>query len=407
LPLDVRLIAVAPRIERGEFQIDMIVNAKRPEHLSVFLEALQNTGSFYDMLASEQQRNEDGRTTPPCPVHRSSAPGVALAQRQTHEPARRASGAVRSCPVFWWRTSAAGVVWPLQQSGRIGTAHDRAELNLLSARKAEKDTINQRVSKTRADQELRKFYSEVLPKDFAAARNLTNFWLGRIAEQSRLTYRAGQYESEAVRGSQLMRLKGEITLVGDYADIRRFLYEVETAQEFVIIEKVALSQPTATQGGTLVELAVSVPTYFVPAGQTGAVSRGGCSRRSDPNAAACADDRGPGRAGAAYLAMDRAPALVIPTSTGPQATPTPVKPRPRPAGASSRQGSSAASSVPSMPQPLKLTEMEEQLPEEPKAERNLFRYGVPPPPPQPKYVPPPPRRPRRDHRRGRRQFRSS
>lgn len=60
LPLDARLVAVAPTTERGEFHIAMTVNAKRPEDLSAFLDALQATGAFYDMLAAEQQRNEDG-----------------------------------------------------------------------------------------------------------------------------------------------------------------------------------------------------------------------------------------------------------------------------------------------------------------------------------------------------------
>lgn len=166
------------------------------------------------------------------------------------------------------------VVFPLEQSvAGAGEARAQAILSLAGARKLEKDANDQRTGKARADVELRKFYTEILPKDFAGARNLTNFWLGHIAEQSRLTYRAGQYEPEQVRGSNLVRFKGEVTLVGEYSDIRKFLYEVETAQEFVIIEKVALSQPNATQGGAQLELALSVVSYFMPAGLPGAVSR--------------------------------------------------------------------------------------------------------------------------------------
>jgi hypothetical protein len=60
LPLDVRLVAVAPRVERGVTRIIMIVNAKRPSDLAAFLEALQATGSFYDLLPTDQQQNEDG-----------------------------------------------------------------------------------------------------------------------------------------------------------------------------------------------------------------------------------------------------------------------------------------------------------------------------------------------------------
>ena len=53
LPLDVRLVAVAPRVDRGEFRIDMTVNARRPDDLAAFLDALQSTGAFYDVLAAE------------------------------------------------------------------------------------------------------------------------------------------------------------------------------------------------------------------------------------------------------------------------------------------------------------------------------------------------------------------
>ena len=60
LPYDVRLIQVAPRWERGVFGINMIVNVKKREDLSAFLDALQGTQSFYDVFASEQQAMEDG-----------------------------------------------------------------------------------------------------------------------------------------------------------------------------------------------------------------------------------------------------------------------------------------------------------------------------------------------------------
>jgi hypothetical protein len=166
------------------------------------------------------------------------------------------------------------VVLPLQRSvAGAEEARVQAAMNLEAARKLQKATGDQKSGKARADVELKKFYTEVLPKDFASARNLTNFWLGRIAEESRLTYRAGQYESEEVRDSGLMRFKGEVTLVGEYGDIRRFLYEVETAQQFVIIEKVALSQPGVAQAGAQLELALSVVTYYPAASHLAAEAR--------------------------------------------------------------------------------------------------------------------------------------
>lgn len=60
LPLDARLVAVAPRIERGAFMIQMQLNVKRPEDLEAFMDSLLGTGTFYDLLPGEQQLNDDG-----------------------------------------------------------------------------------------------------------------------------------------------------------------------------------------------------------------------------------------------------------------------------------------------------------------------------------------------------------
>ena len=91
---------------------------------------------------------------------------------------------------------------------------------------------------------------------------------------------------------------------------------------------------------------------------------------------------------AAYLKWGGTPELVIPTSTGP--TPTAIPPRAQQRAQSGSLGRNAAARPDtSVPQALKLAEME-QVPEEPQVGRNPFRFGVPPPPPQPKYVPPTP-----------------
>lgn len=63
LPLDARLVAVAPRAERGEIQIIMIVVVKSVADLKAFTDALQNTGMFYDVGPREEQVNDDGTIT--------------------------------------------------------------------------------------------------------------------------------------------------------------------------------------------------------------------------------------------------------------------------------------------------------------------------------------------------------
>ena len=63
LPFDARLLAVAPRVEKGEFQIAMIVVARRRSDVKDFTEKLQATGAFYDVVTSGQQLNDDNTVT--------------------------------------------------------------------------------------------------------------------------------------------------------------------------------------------------------------------------------------------------------------------------------------------------------------------------------------------------------
>jgi hypothetical protein len=63
LPLDVRLLGVSPRVERGNFLIAMVVVARTVDDLKAFTDALQGTGAFYDVGAATQQRNDDGTFT--------------------------------------------------------------------------------------------------------------------------------------------------------------------------------------------------------------------------------------------------------------------------------------------------------------------------------------------------------
>jgi len=61
LPLDVRLLAVSPKIDKGNTKITMTAVAKRYENIQAFVDALYNAqGMFYSVTAAGQQRNDDG-----------------------------------------------------------------------------------------------------------------------------------------------------------------------------------------------------------------------------------------------------------------------------------------------------------------------------------------------------------
>ena len=50
-----------------------------------------------------------------------------------------------------------------------------------------------------------------------------------------------------------------LVLRGDYENLRRFIYDVETSQEFVIIDDVTLVQPDAAMPLTLT---LELSTYY-------------------------------------------------------------------------------------------------------------------------------------------------
>jgi Tfp pilus assembly protein PilN len=61
LPEDVRITAVSPHLAaNGSFIVGMTVEARRAEDLNAFIEALEKTGNFRDVITPEQQTNDRG-----------------------------------------------------------------------------------------------------------------------------------------------------------------------------------------------------------------------------------------------------------------------------------------------------------------------------------------------------------
>jgi Tfp pilus assembly protein PilO len=166
------------------------------------------------------------------------------------------------------------VVFPLQRSV---AGLKQSELDALTARgqaqKLEAAAKAAQLGKDRAEQELTKFYSQVLPVDAQAASQLTYSWLDRLAKESGVEFDRSTFKEDEVRESRLRRWTGKPKLVGDYASVRKFLYAVETAEEFVIIEEVGLAQLEATRSGDMLELDLSLATYFLPRSQAGVFAK--------------------------------------------------------------------------------------------------------------------------------------
>jgi hypothetical protein len=60
LPADVRVRSVQPRLERGVVVVSLTVEARRAEDIDNFIEALEATGNFKDVLPASVQTTDDG-----------------------------------------------------------------------------------------------------------------------------------------------------------------------------------------------------------------------------------------------------------------------------------------------------------------------------------------------------------
>lgn len=161
------------------------------------------------------------------------------------------------------------VVLPLKQHvAGLQSEQGDAMRNLQLARLDEKRAKDALASKQTADQQLRQFYSTILPSDYAAASKLVGDFLQGRAREAGLVMQRSQAEIDEVKDSQLKRVVGKVTLRGDYQNIRKFLYAVETATEFVIIDRVQVQQASDTRASNsgALEITLDVTTYYLPPG---------------------------------------------------------------------------------------------------------------------------------------------
>ena len=97
-------------------------------------------------------------------------------------------------------------------------------------------------------------------KPWSEARRLA-FKVSELARDANLTQGRGIATPSRQRDSALGKLTVEQTLIGQYRDIRQFIYELETAPEFLILENVALAAQGG-EGSTALRLDVRVATYY-------------------------------------------------------------------------------------------------------------------------------------------------
>ena len=152
-------------------------------------------------------------------------------------------------------------VYPLTrqvEGARVRRAE--AERGLANALRALETARAAADGQSQADAELQQFYGEILPRDLPGARGITSPTLAALARRHSLLLQRRSSAPERDDDSPLARLRTTMLLAGNWPNIRRFIYELETAPEFIVIEDIVLSQ-TEDVGSSLV-LTLALATYY-------------------------------------------------------------------------------------------------------------------------------------------------
>lgn len=155
------------------------------------------------------------------------------------------------------------VVFPLRRQVASAEAEANTQHDLLNKARQDHRAARATVTgKQQADAALQTFYKEVLPATASAARTLAYARLSQLAEQANVRLEQGANTVDREKGSTLAKSTTSYTLAGDYRDVRRFIYSLETTPEFVVLENVALTSPGDQAGGRGLAMRLEIATYY-------------------------------------------------------------------------------------------------------------------------------------------------
>jgi hypothetical protein len=141
---------------------------------------------------------------------------------------------------------AAYALWVYPLGVKSAGAVDRAAAATRTLQAAERDHAAARAlvtGKSRAEEELKIFYDKVLPADMGSALRLTYATLPALALKANVRFVGRRIEDDPQKNNaRLGVLRTETKWLCDYPSFRRFIYDVESAPAFVIIDEVAISQ---------------------------------------------------------------------------------------------------------------------------------------------------------------------
>lgn len=154
-------------------------------------------------------------------------------------------------------------LWVYPLGVKSAGAADRAAAAARSVQLAERELAGARelvTGKSRADQELTTFFEKVLAPSLPAARDLTYAALPSLAKRSNVKLLDRRFEVEKPeKNARLGLLKVHTAWQCDYESFRQFIYALESAPPFVIIDDVSLAQNDPSKPLMLV---IELSTYY-------------------------------------------------------------------------------------------------------------------------------------------------
>lgn len=140
---------------------------------------------------------------------------------------------------------------------------EEMKLALADAHRVARVANETKASQEQATAELQKFYADVLPASLAEARTLLYPEIAAMARETGLRHSTSVFVPEEVEDSALIRYRTDVSLTGEYAGVRRFLYLLETSEQFFVVEGVRLGQSnSAGLGAGSLEIVLQVATYY-------------------------------------------------------------------------------------------------------------------------------------------------
>ncbi|HTV02960.1 MAG TPA: GspMb/PilO family protein [Luteitalea sp.] len=149
----------------------------------------------------------------------------------------------------------------------------RVRVQTLAARAAAASSVAQRAARelntarqtsagsVKAVGDLQRFYSEILPVNQPASRQMTFVRLAQLARDVNLSYDARRFgQDPPEKGQVLTRATLEMSVYGDYRALRQFIYRLETGEDFVVIRDLTVARGSETNDP--LEAALLLSTYF-------------------------------------------------------------------------------------------------------------------------------------------------